>query len=303
MGVKDQGLIEYLEDPRRFADLVNGTIFHGSQVAEAKYLEMKARKKRVFLGLKEESGNEVQKKSSGKMQYFERERDMLMLHNKPQKKFYLACEGQSEADYHMPVRNFTYDGVEYSGQLKEEQHLIPVFHLVLYLGSRRWLSKYTLQEMMDIPEELQKYRALLPEYRIQLIDIHEQNPDVFLTEWKDIFRLMGHSRKKEELKKYIEENKTQIRKLSPETRRFLAILLDQYEIMKDGKLEVKEMCEAWDGAMLMYKEEGKEEGKKEGEERVSRLNLMLLKEKRYQDLERASRDKEYRRTLFEAFQI
>lgn len=113
---------------------------------------------------------------------------------------------------------------------------------------------------MNIPEDVQEFEHLLPEYQIHVIDIHEQDPELFRTEWKDIFRLMAHSRRKEELKKYVEENIEQIRALSADTRRFLAILLEQYEIMKDGKVEVKDMCEAWDGAMLMYKEEGLREG-------------------------------------------
>jgi hypothetical protein len=37
---------------------------------------------------------------------------------------------------------------------------------------------------------------------------------LFHTEWQDIFSLMRHSRKKEELKKYIEDNKNEIQKLN-----------------------------------------------------------------------------------------
>ena len=84
------------------------------------------------------------------------------------------------------------------------------------------------------------------------------------TEWKDIFRLMKHSRKKEELKHYVEAHIEEIRKLSMDTRIFLSILLDQYSILKDGKVEVKEMCQAWDGAMMMYYEEGMSEGISQG---------------------------------------
>lgn len=306
MGIKDQGLLEYLEDFHRFADLANGTIFQGKQVVHGEYLEIAPRKKRVFF-VSGRTPEKVQKKKSSKqVQCLERERDMLTLNNQPGRKFYLACEGQSEADYEMPVRKFTYDGVEYSSQIKDgngakeradgaSRPLVPVFHLVLYLGEKQWLSKHTLQEMMNIPEDMREFRSLLPDYQIQLVDIHEQNPDYFQTEWKDIVRLMNHSRKKEELKKYVEENREELRNLSMETRRFLAILLEQYDILEDGRIEVKEMCEAWDGAMMMYKEEG--------EERVNRLNLLLIAHERYEDLKRASKDREYQRQLFESFQI
>lgn len=237
---------------------------------QAEYLKKALRKKRVCLGV--QAQETLQKNSSDhEAQFLERERDVLMLHDKPKARFYLASEVQTEADYVMPVRCFTYDAVEYSDQLKHREQqedfndgvsrpLIPVFHHVLYLGEKRWLSKYNLREMMHIPKVLQEFKHLLPDYQIHLIDIHEQNPELFRTEWKDIFRLMAHGRRKEELKKYVEENIQEIRTLSADTRKFLAILLDQYEIMEDGKAEVKDMCEAWDGAMLMYKEEGILEG-------------------------------------------
>lgn len=64
---------------------------------------------------------------------------------------------------------------------------------------------------------------------------------------------MRHSRKKDELKKYIEDNKNEIQKLSMETRWFLAILLEQYTIVDDGIVEVRDVCKAWDGAMQMIR--------------------------------------------------
>ena len=175
----------------------------------------------------------------------------------------------------MPVRCFTYDGVEYTDQLKSRKRnrkrgkhrkrrpLVPVFHQVLYLGEERWQSKKKLQEMMEIPEEVGEFSSLLPEYDICMADIHEQNPQLFHTEWRDIFSLMSHSRKKEELKKYIEDNKIEIQKLSLETRWFLAILLEQYTIVDDDVVEVRDVCKAWDGAMQMYADEAREATRKE----------------------------------------
>lgn len=207
--------------------------------------------------------------------YLERERDFLRLHDKPGCRVLLACEAESRVNYEMPVRCFTYDGVEYTDQLKSrkrnrkrEKHrkrrpLVPVFHQVLYLGEERWQSKKKLQEMMEIPEEVGEFSSLLPEYDICMADIHEQNPQLFHTEWRDIFSLMSHSRKKEELKKYIEDNKNEIQKLSLETRWFLAILLEQYTIVDDDVVEVRDVCKAWDGAMQMYADEAREATRKE----------------------------------------
>ena len=131
---------------------------------------------------------------------------------------------------------------------------------------------------MQIPESLTEYCNLLPEYPVHIADIHEQDPELFHTEWKMIFQVMKHSRKKEDLKPYIEEHKREINGLSLAGRLFLGAMLDQYIVLENRKMEAKDMCEAWDGAMLMYKDEGiregwlkgKIEGQREGEKFMTR---------------------------------
>ena len=292
-------MLEYVKDANRFADLVNGTMFCGKQVIDPQYLTNIQRKKRLLLQnnfwkeaeaeqdseeqedtKEEEQAFQQQNASSGTaiLSYLERERDIIMLYEKQGEKCFIGCEGQTAADYCMPVRKLTYDGIEYSDQLDQlqrSQHktkeksgitrpLVPVFNEVLYLGESRWKSKHRLQEMMKIPESMREFINLLPEYRVNIADIHEQDPEAFHTEWKDIFHLMKYSRKKEELKSYVEEHMEEIRKLSMDTRIFLSILLDQYITLEDGKVEVKEMCQAWDGAMQMYYEEGVSQGISQG---------------------------------------
>lgn len=334
MGVKDQGLQEYLKDNERFADFVNGTLFAGKQIVDPRYLKEVQRKKRVSYkqsisvinrqkknGFKN-SGEETVALEKGKFEtndfsgkntklmYLERERDFLRLYDKPGCKFLLACEAESRANYEMPVRCFTYDSIEYTDQLKawkgipgpnwwnkvkrEKKHrrlrrpLIPVFHQVLYLGETRWKSKQKLQEMMDIPKDVVDFSNKLPDYDICMIDIHDQDPELFHTEWRDIFRLMKHSRKKDELRKYVEENTEEIRKLSQETKWLLAILLEQYEYVDEEIVEVKDVCKAWDGAMQMYADEARAATRKE------------MKKEMKKEMRRQAREKD-RRTVFNMF--
>lgn len=356
-------LEKYNSDPKRCADLINGCAFQGSQLIDSAYLEYKPRKKtliqtkirQTYEGNKavqeiNQEENTLLKKENidDYLEIVERERDVLRLHNHPDRRFYVACEAQAEADYSMPLREFTYDGVEYTDQYDSKIHrvtkdgkvkyMLPVIHIILYHGWDRWTSKHSLQEMMNIPEALDKYRYLIPDYHSFIIDIHEQNPDLFKTEWADVFRLMGKSRKKEELRKYMDEHIEEIRQLSKDTRMLLAVLLDQYEIMKDGRVEVKDMCEAWDGAMQMYADEAAERTRKELEkeyaekiERVTesvtesvtksvtqsvtesvtaristqykKLIAFLLDEKRYLDLERVSIDDRYCQELLSVLGI
>ena len=70
-----------------------------------------------------------------------------------------------------------------------------------------------------------------------------------------------------------------------------------------GEKEGMDVCRAIDELIEDGKKEGEMKGQMKGEERVSKLNLMLMADKRYDDLERASKDKEYRRQLFDTFGI
>ncbi|HIV37622.1 MAG TPA: hypothetical protein H9747_01260 [Candidatus Blautia stercorigallinarum] len=55
------------------------------------------------------------------------------------------------------------------------------------------------------------------------------------------------------------------------------------------------------GEMLF--DDGVKAGEKKGEEKMSKLTIRLLDEKRYGDLERAVKDQEYREKLYKAFGI
>ena len=145
MGVKDQGLQEYLKDNERFADFVNGTLFAGKQIVDPCYLKEVQRKKRVSYKQSIMAKN-IQKKNSSekygeeeiarekgvfeegefgddsaKLMYLERERDFLRLHDKPGCRFLLACEVESGANYEMPVRCFTYDSIDRSAKRGEKK--------------------------------------------------------------------------------------------------------------------------------------------------------------------------------------
>ena len=112
MGVKDQGLQEYLKDNERFADFMNGTLFAGKQIVDPRYLKEVQRKKRVSYKQPITAKN-IQKKNSSekygeeeiarekgvfeegefgddsaKLMYLERERDFLRLHDKPGCRFF-----------------------------------------------------------------------------------------------------------------------------------------------------------------------------------------------------------------------
>ena len=69
------------------------------------------------------------------------------------------------------------------------------------------------------------------------------------------------------------------------------------ELIEDGKREGEMKGE------IKGEIKGQIKGQIKGEERFAKLNLLLMAEKRYDDLERASKDRDYRRHLFDSFGI
>ena len=49
------------------------------------------------------------------------------------------------------------------------------------------------------------------------------------------------------------------------------------------------------------REQGWKQGQEQGEERINKLHSFLIHEKRYEELERSTRDKEYRRQLMDQY--
>lgn len=119
--------------------------------------------------------------------------------------------------------------------------------------------------------------------------------------------LMSLSRKKETLKHHMETHREEIQKLSYDTRMLIAALLDLRRVTdaETGEEEVIELCEAWDGAMQMYKEEGRIEGRVEGRTegeasgrgKVNQLIEWLFRDGRQNEVLRCATDMEFQNEL------
>ena len=135
----------------------------------------------------------------------------------------------------------------------------------------------------NCPEEAGAIRDFIPNYKINLVtpQIMEYT-SVFRTCLQQIFSMVKYN-----------SDKT----LLGEQKRLAAIMKNH------GEKEGMDVCRAIDELIEDGKKEGEMKGQMKGEERVSKLNLLLMADKRYDDLERASKDKEYRRQLFDTFGI
>ena len=300
MGRKEEPLVEYYNNPVRFAELVNGWIFDGKNYLNPENISDADRR------TSQKSG-----RGAGKKEYRQRYRDIFKQAGEWNVRLFIGTELQEEVDYTMPLRVMDMDVLSYLHQKKrvaavhrenrdlkgitsgefltgitKEDRFAPVITLILYLNERPWDGPgdlHGLLRMEHLPEEAKKY---VENYRIHILDVCH-TPDEELRRFpSDIcFMLM--------FIKYTKDKKVlaDIRSLcgqetiAEDTFDALADYVNEPELWK-MKQEVGSekgrinMCEGLRELMADSKAEGRAEGKAEGvAEGMAEAVLSLLDEK------------------------
>lgn len=305
-----------LQDRKIFADLYNAELFQGRQVIHAEDLTP----------VPNESGL-VFIDSKGVKKTIRRHRDKVMKASFGAALAVMATEGQGEIHYGMPVRNMTYDALDYTEQIQEleKQHkeagglsdsgeflsriakknrLVPIINIVLYYGKKPWDGPCSLYDMMELDhtwDGFEEIKDFLPSYRIHVVDVRNiKELNRFQTGLQQVFSMLKYNSDKQKLYDYATNNREEIRNLGDDAMAvMLALLGEQKRLLKifeelKGE-ENKDMCVAIDELI--------EDGKAEGESRMADLVAALLSDKRTDLLTAAVGDKLLRAKLFEQYHI
>ncbi len=146
---------------------------------------------------------------------------------------------------------------------------------------------------------LQIIQPYYNDYHIKVVDINTMpTSDMFQSDLREVLGFLMRQKDKKELRKYITENK-----------RFQHLKEDAYEVIvalsSTKRLEVRkewmegevDMCKAIDEML----QDEREEGREEGINKVSFLFQKLIENERFEDLERAAKEAEFRNRLLEEF--
>lgn len=298
MGKTDVAVKQWLDDGVRFADLFNGILFNGEQIINANELEKVSGESSIILADKEK-----------KEKYVHRYRDIVKRWKGGIDFVILAVEAQSKVHYSMPVRNMVYDGLSYTGQIREiwdgikdeekkrltseevfsrfrrSDKLVPVITIVLYTGSDKWDGALNLHEMFDIKDN--RFKSILdkyvPDYRINLVNImNMEDTAMFRSDLQMVFDMLKYKENKEKMKVYTRKNSERLRRLDIETVNVIKYLLNAGKSLEKiidnnkkvditGKERV-DMCKALDE---WYKE-GIEEGIEQGIEQGIAISIRTL---------------------------
>lgn len=266
----------YFSDNGRYADLINGFVFHGRQEIRGDLLadmdtQTVMQENHSLYGRNE--------KRRGKY------RDLVRKASVGINFAVIGIEKQEEVHYLMPLRSMGYDLAEYERQAKEsrkkiqkekgissaeflsgfrkDNRLYPCITFVLFFG-RTWDGSRDLHGILDftdIPDELKK---MINNYQIHLLEVHKlKNTAVFQTDLKQVFDFIRYSENKEKLRELVEKDMA-YREMDEDAYDMAVTYADAKELISIKKLHEKEgkvdMCKALTELIA----DGREEGIKEG---------------------------------------
>ena len=276
MGQKDisEKIFEDYDDV--FSDIFNGIVYDGEQVVKPEELSNAL----VHSQYKDEKGV-----------LHEEERDVAKYWGKNKVRLAVyGIENQSRIDRNLPLRIIGYDGASYKDMYiraeKEKIKPVPAITLVLYFGNERWNRNRKLSDLIEIPDGLEDY---FNDYRINVVEVAWLEEEV-IKRFRSDFRIVADyfvgKRKNPE---YIPESKDAIHHVDAFLKFMSAVTGDERYIkiskQKDTE-EVYTMCEVLDRV------------ENKGEEKVTKLYLILIKEGKVSEFEKACKDREYRKKLY-----
>lgn len=317
MGKHNLAVNQLLERKEIFADLINGALFQGKEVLVSEKLEL----------LSGHSGI-IQEKENGKLAALERFGDIRMEADMETYSVIWSEETQNSVDYTMPVRNMLYDALEYVKQIqkiehqhrekgekmgqtgflsgmKKEDRLRPVITLVLYCGEC-WDGSESLYEMLGIDEnreEAQILKALLPDYRIHLIQPEKmENLQVFRTSLQHIFHMVKYKSDKKRMYEYMQEHREELKKMDYVEALAAFELLGESKRAEQYLLSEKEegtvdMCKAFDGIV----EDAEARGEARGEGRFAALVNAMSRDHCLHLITQAAEDVLFREQLYQQY--
>ena len=288
IGKKDISIVRYFDDNARYADLLNGYVFHGKQVVAAEDVqEVDSR----IIGI-DTLPNE------NKIAYTQQFRDLVR-----KTIFGVGCviveiENQDKIHYAMPIRVLSEEAKEYERQMRriqkwhEEQndlkrseeflgkfskndHVNGIVSLVVYYGKEPWDGPKDIYEMMDFTEIPEEMKHLVNHYPLHVLEVRRfENTEWFQTDLREVFEVIQHAENKKSLKKFVEYNEKRLDNMARDACELIAAVTETPEFaFREKKYETErgnvKMCQG----MKEWLEERYETG--HAEERIRSVENIM----------------------------
>lgn len=234
MGKGDTALSAWLADKTRFADLYNGSVFHGKQLVKAESLKQE----KIHYAMP------VRTMLYDSLNYVEQIRQIKKTHG----------------------RTDIVTSDEFLSGMKKEDRLCPVSTLVFYYGDKPWDGSMDLHGLLrksGIPEIDGAMEMLIPNYHINLLDVNQiEDTSVYKTDLQTILEMLRYRQNKKNMQRYVQEHAEYFQHVDIDTYNVLRVLLKAEKQMEEIKNQEEEvdMCQA----LQEIFDDGKEAGRTEG---------------------------------------
>ena len=290
MGKKENPLLDYYSQNKRFAQLLNGWLFQGEPHWKAGDLR--------------DADRRQDGKSRKGRAYRHKYRDLYKELDNARVHLFIGAELQEHVDYAMPLRIMDSDVLSYLHQKKslskkqtdnadkimtsdeylshfsKASRLQPVITLVLYCGEKEWDGARRLHELLDLDKLPSSIRGYVADYPIHILDVCH-TPDERLRQFPpDIcFLLMciKYAKDKEAFSRLRELTGTAV--VSADTCETIAEYLGEPELLERGAEAEggRNMCKAIRDLVEDGRNEGRLEGRKEGKNEGIQLAKNVLR--------------------------
>lgn len=285
MGQKDltQKNLEQYSDV--FADIINALLYSGQQIVDSETLSP-APTETFYSGTNKNLRNQFHDVS----QY-------VMDNNRV--KIQYTLENETKTDSKMILRKSGYEGAVYRGQYEEKcQEIYPVISLVLHWGKHKWKVAKTIRDFFrkhNLPDTTMNYidNLILRVYDMRFLtrEVRER----FRSDMRIIVDYLAEGDNYQPTNQpilHVEAFLLMMKALTGDFR--YEWLLNELEKKPKEKGEVT-MC----GLLDKYEARGIARG----EQKVNQLISLLLKQSRWEDIEKAVNNKDYQQMLFKQYGI
>ena len=204
----------------------------------------------------------------------------------------LGLENQTKPDENMPLRVFSYEGASYKSQLLDgKKNFCPVITLVLYFGKQRWEKARSLYEKLEVPEELRPY---VNDFSINVFEISYLSEEQLAMFRSDFGVVAPGYKPKKKVIKHVDAFLKMMKAVTGDHR---------YEEVRKTvrKGEDITMCEVLDYREKRGDQRGMQRGIERDRRALNRLNDLLIKDGRIEDLKRSTKDSDFQQKLLDEY--
>lgn len=313
---------DYFKRKDRFADLLNGYIYHGQQMIRAddiKEMDPVIPVPRVY----------------GQGVILQANVNIVDLINKVQLNCHVvlvALQNQTRVHYAMPIRVMNTDAAIYYEQwkqlytshrqakdlieraeflsgMKKDDKLKPVITLVVYFGQQAWDGPRTLKELLDLSGLDEAMLGMIADYPMNLLEVRSfKNLEWFHSDIRQVFGFLAYAQDKAKLKNFMKENEAAFHSVDENAYDLIGAMSNTKELKELRTQVLREggkydMCKAIDDMIQDGRLEGRKEGRRTGRNTLNTLFQKLIQDNRQEELMQSIHDPDLQMKLLKEYSL